>query len=89
MSTEYIARIDIGKELTEEETTLLCDAGREDELEIHDSGRCSLSIWSKSMWDIDDERVIKVDIDEINEAYRKAVKKYGDRAEIIFSLSIN
>lgn len=89
MSMEYIARIDIGKKLTKEEIATMCDAGKEDEIELFDSDRGALSVWSKSMWNIDDERIIKIDINEINEAYKMAVEKYGDKAEIIFSLTIN
>lgn len=39
MSIEYIARVDIGKELTQKEMVDLCEAGKEDEIIIHDSGR--------------------------------------------------
>lgn len=91
MSIEYIAQIDIGKELTEEEITELCEAGKENEMELHDSGRGWLSVWSKNIWSIDDEekRIIKLDINEINESYKKAVEKYGGKVEMIFSMIVN
>jgi len=91
MSIEYIAQINIGKELTEEEMTELCEVGKENEMEFHDSDRRWLSVWSKNIWSIDDEekRIIKLDINEINEVYKKAVEKYGDKAEIIFSMAVN
>lgn len=60
-------------------------------MELHDSGRGWLSVWSKNIWSIGDEekRIIKLDINEINEVYKKAVEKYGDKAEIIFSMAVN
>lgn len=91
MSIEYIARIDIGREIPEEEVEQLCEWGRENEVEFMGSDRGWDFLWSKSIWSIADEKemIIELDINEINEAFKKAVERYGNEAKIIFSLVIN
>ena len=91
MSTEYIARLDIGREMPEEEVEQLCEWGRENEVEFRGTDRGWDFIWSKSIRDTTEEkkRIIELDINEINLAYKKAVEKYGNEAKIVFSLEIN
>ena len=89
MSTEYITQIDIGKELTDKEIENKINNKKANDLEIHDSGRGWETIWGTRIWNTDDKRIIKIDINEMNKIFKKATKKYGNKAEIIFSLGFN
>lgn len=89
MSIEYIARLDIGKEIPEKEIEQLCEMGRENEIEFMGEDRGWDFVWSKSIWSTTAEEIIELDMNEINEAYKKAVEKYGNKAKIVFSLIIN
>ena len=90
MSIEHIAKLFIGKELTEDETAKAFEADEDDNIEINNISERNFEITYKMViWHTDENKIMKINIHGLMEQFKEAVEKYGDRAELVFMMDEN